>query len=328
MKQFPFANIKKKQMMNVFFALVSISFMFFSPLALADNPLWICPGGPYEGTAGQNIHFYLDIHGGMVPYYVSWDFGDGGTSTVRFADHVYVKAGNYSVKVVVTDGAGDKVIGYTPVTIYNLLDVDIITSPPYFIHEVNEIGIAIQGGKPPYEQYWDTDDDGSYDDAVGETTQISWDAVGSYVIALKVIDNRDSIAYASASITVIVRNEEPLIPSRPMGQSNGKAGQSYAFTTSTEDPNDDNVYYRWDWGDGNFSEWMGPYPSNATCQAEHNWQEQGQYAIRVMAKDTIGAESAWSEQFVVSMPRHQYSLESCIMRLVSFLFERYAWIYH
>jgi len=315
-------------MMNVFFSLVSVSFMLFSPLAMADNPLWICPGGPYEGTVGQPVHFYLDIQGGMLPYHVLWDFGDRSTSTVRYADHVYVKAGNYSVKAQVTDGAGNTTMQYTSVRIYNLLDISIMTSPPYYIHDVYEIGVAIQGGKPPYKQYWDSDNDGLYDDAVGETIHVSWDAVGSYVIAVKVIDNRDSIDYASASITVIVRNEEPLIPSRPMGESKGKAGQSYAFTTSTEDPNADDVYYRWDWGDGTLSEWMGPYPSNATCQTEHDWQEKGQYAIRVMAKDTMGAESAWSEPFVVTMPyHHQSSPESCVMRLLSFLFERYAWMY-
>jgi PKD repeat protein len=319
--------MKKKQMMSMFFFLVNASFMLYSPLVMADNPLWIQPGGPYEGTVGQPVHFYLDIQGGTLPYHVLWDFGDENTSTIRFADHVYVKAGNYSVKAQVTDGAGDTAIRYTSVRIYDLLDVDILTSPPYYVHEVYEISVAIEGGKPPYEQYWDNDNDGSYDDAVGETIHVSWDTVGSNVIAVKVIDNRDSIDYASASITVTVRNEAPLIPSRPMGESEGKAGQSYAYTTSTEDPDVDDVYYRWDWGDGTLSEWMGLYPSDATCQAEHDWQDQGQYAIRVMAKDTTGAESAWSEPFVVSMPHHRSSLESYVMRLLAFLSERFTWEY-
>jgi hypothetical protein len=60
----------------------------------------------------------------------------------------------------------------------------------------------------------------------------------------------------------------------------------------------------WDWGDGNFSDWLGPFASGVTSNAQHSWTIKGTYSIRVKAKDTNGAESNWSEPLAVTMPRN------------------------
>ena len=36
----------------------------------------------------------------------SWDFGDGGTSTNKDAEHIYNAAGNYTATVEITNGCG------------------------------------------------------------------------------------------------------------------------------------------------------------------------------------------------------------------------------
>jgi len=59
------------------------------------------------------------------------------------------------------------------------------------------------------------------------------------------------------------------------------------------------VFYRWNWGDGTFSEWMGPYDSGATCEASHTWNEIGDYEIRAQASDTYGGTSNWSEPLII-----------------------------
>ncbi|MBE3121505.1 MAG: agmatine deiminase family protein [Thermoplasmata archaeon] len=100
-------------------------------------------------------------------------------------------------------------------------------------------------------------------------------------------------------------NTPPETPQRPSGQVSGKIGTTYLYSTQTTDADGDQVYYLWDWDDGNFSEWLGPFASGATATAQHSWTTKGTYSIRVKAKDVQGDESNWSDPLVVTMPRNQ-----------------------
>jgi hypothetical protein len=103
-------------------------------------------------------------------------------------------------------------------------------------------------------------------------------------------------------VTVLSDNEAPNKPERPSGEVKGKVGETYKYTTSTTDPNNDQLYYMWDWGDGNFSEWIGPYQSGAIANAQKSWSVKGDYSIKVKAKDMFGAESVWSDPLSITMP--------------------------
>lgn len=92
-------------------------------------------------------------------------------------------------------------------------------------------------------------------------------------------------------------------PATPSGSAKVETGITYTYATSTEDKDDDQVYYKWDWGDGTMSEWLGPYDSGETVSASYAWAEKGVYNIRVRAKDTRGAESEWSDPLRVSVPK-------------------------
>ncbi|PNX47070.1 MAG: hypothetical protein BV456_11470, partial [Thermoplasmata archaeon M8B2D] len=69
------------------------------------------------------------------------------------------------------------------------------------------------------------------------------------------------------------------------------------------DPQNDEIFYFFDWGDGTDSGWVGPFDSGVTVEASHKWTEKGSYSIIVKAKDTEGHESEWSEPLSVSMPK-------------------------
>jgi len=110
-------------------------------------------------------------------------------------------------------------------------------------------------------------------------------------------------------------NVPPEQPERPAGQTQGKAGESYTYETTTMDANGDNIYYIWDWGDGNFSEWLGPFASGASATAQKSWVVKGTYSVRVKAKDVYGNESTWSEPLSVTMPKDKVLLFSFFERL-------------
>jgi len=116
-------------------------------------------------------------------------------------------------------------------------------------------------------------------------------------------------------------NQRPDKPDTPSGRSIGRPGKEYTYTSSTMDSDGDQVYYLWDWGDGNFSEWLGPYNSDDTCEASYTWDEKGDYEVMVMAKDVNGGESDWSDPISVSMPRNKAF--NFNFNLLSWLFERF-----
>jgi outer membrane protein assembly factor BamB len=88
-------------------------------------------------------------------------------------------------------------------------------------------------------------------------------------------------------------NDPPLTPPAPDGPDTGVIGVSYIFTVATTDPQGDSIMYQFSWGDGTFSDWLGPYPSGNTASASHAWTTAGTYNITVKAKDA-SEESDWS----------------------------------
>ncbi len=99
--------------------------------------------------------------------------------------------------------------------------------------------------------------------------------------------------------------EASLPPIKPSieGPSSGSPGEEYSFTGTTTDPEQNQIFYLFDWGDGEFSEWLGPFQSGETAEESYTWTEKGTYEIRVLAKDDHGVQSEWSDPLPVSMPK-------------------------
>jgi len=100
-------------------------------------------------------------------------------------------------------------------------------------------------------------------------------------------------------------NQKPLKPGKPTGPPSGKFGEEYIFSCITTDPYNLDLYYQFDWGDGNLSEWIGPCNSGEQGSASYTWHKKGNYDIRVKAKNTKGAESEWSDPLIVSMAKNK-----------------------
>jgi hypothetical protein len=116
-------------------------------------------------------------------------------------------------------------------------------------------------------------------------------------------------------------NTPPNKPSKPLGIINVEINVEYAFITGTVDPNGDVVYYLWDWGDGNDSEWLGSYHSGALCEGRHIWTTKDNCTIRVKAKDIYGTESEWSDPLPITVP---YSCSNPLSQFFELLFQRFS----
>lgn len=115
-------------------------------------------------------------------------------------------------------------------------------------------------------------------------------------------------------------NQKPNKPDTPSGKKRGKVGTEYVYSSKTSDSDGDQVYYLWDWGDGNNSGWLGPYDSGTTNTVNHTWTLEGTYQIKVKAKDVWSAESDWSDPLSVTMP---FTYEPPHLRFLDWLFDRF-----
>jgi hypothetical protein len=98
-----------------------------------------------------------------------------------------------------------------------------------------------------------------------------------------------------------------LPPSPPVisGPSHGLVNVEYTFSTDVvTDPEGDMFFCRWDWGDGNITDWLGPYPSGFPISASHSWGTAGVFEICAKLK-SIGGESSWSEPHAITIVQNQ-----------------------
>jgi parallel beta-helix repeat protein len=129
-------------------------------------------------------------------------------------------------------------------------------------------------------------------------TDSDGDGIGDVPYNIQGDDNKDRYPLMEPWV-----DEAPYPPAKPSGPTNGGVGTEYTYTSSTTDPDGDNLYYLFDWGDDTFEDWFGLFESGEEVTASHTWDEQGTYQIRVKAKDIYGVESEWSDPLHVSMPK-------------------------
>jgi hypothetical protein len=109
-------------------------------------------------------------------------------------------------------------------------------------------------------------------------------------------------------------NQRPDKPSTPTGPKRGKPDTEYTFSTNTvTDPDDDAVMYKWDWGDGNYSDLLD------STEASYTWSYEDNFEVCVMAVDEHGGESDWSDPMPFSTPKNKAKTISFIEILQRFL---------
>jgi hypothetical protein len=127
-------------------------------------------------------------------------------------------------------------------------------------------------------------------------------------------------AFGDPTLRIAADSASPFRPQTPTGENDGRTRVDYTYTTKTSDPEGDQVFYRWSWGDGTYSDWVGPYNTGEVCEITHSWDSRGTYEICVAAKDVHGSISEWSDPLAVSMPLEQQTLLEAIMEWIAQLF--------
>jgi len=168
---------------------------------------------------------------------------------------------------------------------------------------------SANNGQSPYVFTWDFNEDGVYGDANGENVEWTWDSPGVYQISVKVIDsNKNENTY---NTIVCIESKT----SQPTGSISGKPGIEYTFTAqASEGILDDQTYvfYYFDWGDGTYSDVLGPYPADSPVEVSHTWGNIKSYNVRVKAlkinfKNFAYEETGWSDPLPVTISKSKQS---------------------
>ncbi|MFL6484972.1 MAG: PKD domain-containing protein [Nitrososphaera sp.] len=170
-----------------------------------------------EGIAPATFEFEAQVTGGMAPYTISWNFGDGRSweEGVRGGDeeendrgehveHTFEVNGTYNARVSVTDTTGRTASDSIPIIVDEpppLRSVDIISNatagiaPATFEFEAN-----VTGGIEPYTYRWNFGDGSAESNT--QTVLHTFDQAGRYIVPLIVTDSQNHVALDRLAITV------------------------------------------------------------------------------------------------------------------------------
>ena len=172
---------------------------------------------------------------------------------------------------------------------FNRADLQANTNGPYInlINEqINFNGFAL-GGYKPYGWHWNF---GDSDTSELQNTTHTYTNSGNYTVVLTVTDDQGN---TTASTTWAIIRDENQPPNKPTitGDTTVNVDKSYQYTFRAVDPEDDDLYYLINWGDGTSSDWIGPLKSGEEIKLSHSWSEKETYSIKAKARDLFGDES-------------------------------------
>ncbi|MBN1280951.1 MAG: PKD domain-containing protein [Candidatus Thermoplasmatota archaeon] len=101
------------------------------------------------------------------------------------------------------------------------------------------------------------------------------------------------------------QNTAPQSPAQPTGLVELTQGIQYTYASSTYDPDGNLTRLRFDWGDGQYSNWSEFVSSNTTVSFAHAWSTCSSFSIRVLAQDEEGLNSSWSTPLNVTVIGNQ-----------------------
>ena len=100
-----------------------------------------------------------------------------------------------------------------------------------------------------------------------------------------------------------IQNNVAPNPPTISGPNQGKANEEYEFILSATDPQEDDVTFYIEWGDGSYEMTDSVY-SGDEVTISHTWDAEGNYEIKAKSIDKYGAESNWAT-LEVRMPKNR-----------------------
>ena len=236
----------------------------------------------------------LDISDPLNAELVGYYYSPGASGLAVQGDLIYVSNWEDGVKVFRFTGQEG---GWpnAPITPSGPIEGVVNTDYTFTTNTTDPEGDAVSYG-------WDWNGDhivdewtDFYESGFTKESTHNWTEPGEYELHVKAKDKAEHLSDWSDPFVFSVIDRPPETPSIS-GPDEGDQGIEYTFFINTTDPDGDDVSYGIDWdGDSMVDDWTDYYLSGETVEVVHAWDEQGDYEVKVKAKDVYGNVSDWSD---------------------------------
>lgn len=249
------------------------------------------------GSAPLSVQFRTDVTGGTGPLSFSWSFGDGGTSSVANASHVYYANGSFLASLTVTDGFGVNTTVTTPETVtgpsVTPLSTSLTATPTSGAAPLSvTFGGTAQGGVAPYRATWTFGDGGN---ATGLSAAHTFLTAGNSTVVLTVNDSVGGTSTSSTVIRVSAGSSSPPLPlvaHVALNRASGTAGIAIAFSASASGGVPPYTF-AWAFGDG---------ATGAGAAVDHAYARAENFTANVTVRDAAGDSTSTSVLVNVTVP--------------------------
>ena len=183
--------------------------------------------------------------------------------------------------------------------------------------EISEVGVkcpfGVSASDPDLDRVsvrvdWADGDTSDWSEMFGSGDTITlehvWSVAGDFKVSVQARDDKDAKSLWSAWHLIAIAdtvNLPPETPTAPAGPDTGYVATAYEFSASAREPDGESVRLRFDWGDGDTSDWSVPVPESTSVKMTHSWSGAGDFSIRVRAKDVNELVSDWSGVHILTV---------------------------
>jgi PKD repeat protein len=251
-----------------------------SVTVLDQPPIAMFGSSPAVPIPGQPVSFdgrgSSDPDGTIASY--AWDFGDGVTGTGAAPTHAYAGPGTYTVRLTVTDHAGQKTTVSRAVTVYAQPWATFSYSPLLPVERVATTFSAAASGADPstmISSYVWSFGDGTT--AAGSTVAHAYASDGTYRVTLTVTDGFGMTSSTTEVVTVI---DSPPTAAISVITPRPAAGRAVWFSGArSHDIDDPIVSYLWHFGDRSGA---------VGTKLSHTFARAGSYRVSLTVRDSHG----------------------------------------
>ena len=249
---------------------------------ISTNPLTVSACADHvSGGAPLLVQFNdgcgYNLFGGVPPYAIEWDFGDGSAKCFDWqTQHAFADPGTYYVSVKVTDACDPPsvvvdshlVITVTQLAVVGTATADRLCGP---VNTTVCFNGTSKGGVGPYTYTWDFGDGSPV--VSGQSPCHVYDAAGTYTVTMT---SRDSLGSTDVDDHLQVVITPTLSVTASASRMTGFAPFTVYFTSSVTGGTGPYTYL-WDFGDGETSDVGNP---------SHIYATSGTYEVTLTVTDS------------------------------------------
>ena len=268
-----------------------------------DNNFWISDfSGNLYKIAGFNTliaDFKASTQSGKVPLDVQfndnsagniiswlWNFGDGGTSTVKNPLHIYETTGKFTVTLTVTDAIkGDTTIKQNYIYVYDDKPIAAFSAVPLSGVAPLEVRFTNNSTGNITSWLWNFGDGGT---STVQNPIHTYDSSGSFTVTLTVSDGSNENTISMTNYIVVYDNKpKAAFTAAPLS---GASPLEVQFTDKSEG---NIISWLWNFGNGDTSLEQNPIIT---------YQDTGKYSVSLQIKDNADSSEITKTDYINVYP--------------------------